>query len=92
MSAIVTTRAGKLEGESLGDQFVFRGIPYAAPPVESGDGLDPRRRLPASTARSYEAKRRATMLLGAEPRVEDAPYDEERRAWEAVPHGFIGEY
>ena len=33
MSTLVTTRAGKLEGEQLSNQIVFRGIPFAAPPV-----------------------------------------------------------
>jgi para-nitrobenzyl esterase len=41
---------------------------------------------------AYDAKRRATMMLGAEAVVEDAPYDEERRAWDSVPDGAIGEY
>jgi len=30
---IVSTRPGKLEGSYEGDLYVFRGIPYAAPPV-----------------------------------------------------------
>ena len=33
MSTIVTTTRGKLEGETLSNQTVFRGIPFAAPPV-----------------------------------------------------------
>lgn len=41
---------------------------------------------------AYDTKRRATMMLGAEALVEDAPYDEERRAWESVPDSAIGEY
>ena len=41
---------------------------------------------------AYTVERRATMMLGAECRVQDAPYDEERRAWESVPDSAIGEY
>jgi para-nitrobenzyl esterase len=33
MSAIAQTRCGKVEGEEKNGLFVFRGIPYAAPPV-----------------------------------------------------------
>ena len=31
--AIVTTRSGKLEGSLENGLYVFKGIPYAAPPV-----------------------------------------------------------
>ncbi len=40
---------------------------------------------------TYDSERRATMMLGAECLVEDAPYDEERKAWEEVPGEFVGE-
>jgi len=33
MAAIAQTRSGKVEGEERGGLHVFRGIPYAAPPV-----------------------------------------------------------
>jgi para-nitrobenzyl esterase len=33
MAAIATTRQGKVEGEERGGLAIFRGIPYAAPPV-----------------------------------------------------------
>jgi para-nitrobenzyl esterase len=32
---VVETRQGKVEGEQRGGQLVFRGIPFARPPVES---------------------------------------------------------
>jgi para-nitrobenzyl esterase len=35
-------------------------------------------------------KNRRTMLLGEECRVEDAPYDEERRVWEIIPSKYLG--
>ena len=34
--------------------------------------------------------RRETMILGEACRVEEAPYDEERLAWDAIPNGFLG--
>jgi para-nitrobenzyl esterase len=33
---------------------------------------------------------RETMILGANSRVEDAPYDEERRAWEPISDKYLG--
>ena len=33
MTATVSTRAGKLEGNDQGGLFVFKGIPFAAPPI-----------------------------------------------------------
>ena len=41
---------------------------------------------------TYDVSTRATMMLGEECQVENAPYDEERKAWDAVPDEFIGEY
>jgi para-nitrobenzyl esterase len=35
-------------------------------------------------------KRRATMLLGETSSVVDAPFEEERRAWDGVPRGILG--
>jgi para-nitrobenzyl esterase len=34
---------------------------------------------------------RTTMMFGEKSGLEDAPYDEERRAWEAIPDFFTGE-
>jgi para-nitrobenzyl esterase len=34
--------------------------------------------------------RRETMILGKECRVENAPYEDERRAWDAVPNSYLG--
>jgi para-nitrobenzyl esterase len=39
---------------------------------------------------SYSETRRATMLFGETSRVADAPFEEERRAWEGVPSGIFG--
>jgi len=36
-------------------------------------------------------ERRVTMLLGEDCHTEEAPYDEERRAWDTVPDEFIGQ-
>jgi len=33
--------------------------------------------------------KRETMMLGEECAVEEAPYDEERRAWESVPNTVV---
>jgi hypothetical protein len=30
------------------------------------------------------------MMLGEECRVEEAPYDDERRAWDPIPNGLLG--
>jgi para-nitrobenzyl esterase len=38
----------------------------------------------------YAEARRATMLFGESTRLEDAPYDNERRAWEAIPDRIFG--
>jgi len=38
----------------------------------------------------YTEERRATMLFGETSRVADAPFDEERRAWDGVPSGILG--
>ena len=36
----------------------------------------------------YDASRRATMILGEKSGAQDAPYEGERRAWEAIPQAF----
>ena len=36
-------------------------------------------------------ERRVTMILGKDCHIEEAPCDEERRAWDAVPNVFTGE-
>ena len=33
MTATVTTRSGKLEGDDQRGLFVFKGVPFAAPPI-----------------------------------------------------------
>jgi para-nitrobenzyl esterase len=38
----------------------------------------------------YNEARRATMLFGENSSVADAPFDEERRAWDGVPDGILG--
>jgi para-nitrobenzyl esterase len=38
----------------------------------------------------YSEARRATMLFGETSSVADAPFDEERRAWDNVPSGILG--
>jgi len=36
------------------------------------------------------SSRRETMMLGEDCHVEEAPYDEERRAWDPIPNMFLG--
>ena len=36
-------------------------------------------------------ERRVTMILGKDCHTEEAPYDEERRAWDFIPNVFTGE-
>ncbi|HYK63408.1 MAG TPA: carboxylesterase/lipase family protein [Patescibacteria group bacterium] len=38
----------------------------------------------------YDESRRATMVFGAKTQLEEAPRDEERRAWDAVPDRILG--
>src|SRR5579875_3145783 len=54
MNAIVTTRYGKLEGEEQGGLFVFKGVPFAAPPV------GPRRWMLPEEPRPWSGVRPAT--------------------------------
>ena len=46
--------------------------------------------IASAHGREYDASRRATMILGENSKVEDAPYDGERRAWEVLPTGILG--
>ena len=41
---------------------------------------------------TYDTQRRATLMLGRECAVEDAPYEEERKLWDGSPDEAIGEY
>ena len=38
----------------------------------------------------YDASRRATMILGDTSKLENAPYEGERRAWDSIPTGILG--
>ena len=38
----------------------------------------------------YDASKRATMIFGEKSGAQDAPYDAERRAWDAVPSNLLG--
>jgi len=38
----------------------------------------------------YSEARRSTMVFGANTNLEDAPRDQERRAWEAIPDRNLG--
>jgi len=40
--------------------------------------------------RAYDETRRPTMVFGASTKLEDAPRDEERRAWETIPDRIFG--
>ena len=42
MSATVSINQGKLEGDDQDGLFVFKGVPYAAPPLVRADGSRPR--------------------------------------------------
>jgi para-nitrobenzyl esterase len=49
--AVVSTKSGKLEGEYKDNIYVFKGIPYAAPPVGNLRWLPPRPPKPWSGVR-----------------------------------------
>ena len=85
MGAIVTTRSGKLEGEEANGLLVFKGIPFATPPVGARRWLPPER--PAMWHGVREARRfgsvapQRQVLLGMlsamridEPQSEDCLY------------------
>jgi para-nitrobenzyl esterase len=81
---IVDTRSGKVQGLERGGVLVFRGIPYAAPPVGAARWLAPRREATWEGVRdatrfspeSAQAKfAMAAMLGGVEPeKSEDSLY------------------
>jgi len=51
MSATVSTRYGKLDGEELSGLFVFKGVPFAAAPVGARRWLPPEKPAPWTGAR-----------------------------------------
>src|SRR5882672_9326141 len=55
MAAIATTKQGRVEGEESGGVAVFRGIPYAAPPVGARRWLAPQPPEPWSGVRTAKA-------------------------------------
>jgi para-nitrobenzyl esterase len=61
MAAQVQTRSGRLEGAREGELFVFRGIPFAAPPV------GPRRFRPPQPVAPWTGARGATRFGGSAP-------------------------
>ncbi|MDQ1509734.1 MAG: para-nitrobenzyl esterase, partial [Actinomycetota bacterium] len=64
--AIAATRSGKIEGLDRDGILVFRGIPYAAPPV------GPRRFLPPMREDGWDGVRDATHF-GSESAQADTP-------------------
>ncbi len=85
MSATVTTRYGRLDGDEQGGLFVFKGIPFAAPPTGPRRWLVPE--PPASWTGTRDARRFAAVapqnpvMAGAlaamvieEPQSEDCLY------------------
>jgi len=44
----------------------------------------------AGTWTGYTEARRPTMVFGANTKLEDAPRDQERRAWDAIPDRIFG--
>jgi para-nitrobenzyl esterase len=61
MSSIAQTRHGQVEGAREGDLVVFKGIPYAAPPVGS------RRWMPPAPAEPWTGIRKAQQFGPAAP-------------------------
>ncbi len=55
MASIAQTRSGKLEGEEREGIHVFRGVPYAAPPVGAKRWRAPEREAPWSGVRSAKS-------------------------------------
>jgi para-nitrobenzyl esterase len=61
MSATVTTRYGRLDGDELSGLFVFKGVPFAAPPT------GPRRWLAPEPTASWTGTRDARRFGGVAP-------------------------
>jgi len=61
MDAVVTTVSGKLEGVQREDIFIFRGVPYATPPVGE------KRWLPPEPLRQWQGIREAKKLGAVAP-------------------------
>src|SRR5262245_22038149 len=61
MAAIASTKQGRIEGEEVGGLAIFRGIPYAAPPVGA------RRWLAPQPAEPWSGVRKATAFGGTAP-------------------------
>ena len=55
MTAIANTRSGKLEGEEQGNLFVFKGIPFAAPPTGARRWMAPEPCAPWTGVRAAKA-------------------------------------
>ena len=55
MAAIATTKQGRVEGEEVGGLAIFRGVPYAAPPVGARRWLAPQPPEPWSGVRAAKA-------------------------------------
>lgn len=75
---VIRTTSGKLEGTREADLFVFRGVPYAEPPV--GD----RRWLPPQPKKRWKGIRSAKAFGAVAPQHEQAP-TEFARAYLTVP-------
>lgn len=73
LSATVHTPSGTLRGESRGGVRVFRGVPFAAPPVGS------LRFLPAHSMVTWKGERDATAFAAAplQPGQSDIPHSED---------------
>jgi para-nitrobenzyl esterase len=69
--------------EELSEKMMDAWVAFARTGNPSGGGLG---EWPA-----YEPSRRATMILDQETRVEDAPYDAERRLWEGALANMVKE-
>ena len=97
---IVATRSGKVEGFERDGVHVFRGIPYAEPPIGALRWQAPRRAMHRAwiafarngdpqhdglpTWPQYDLHRRATMRFDASCEVVDDPAREDRVAFEGV--------
>jgi para-nitrobenzyl esterase len=95
MAAIVETGLGRLRGIEQGGVRVFRGIPFAKPPVGTLRFRAPQKWLAFARTGDpshaglpawprYEPARRATMELGRACKVLADPGADERRVWEGL--------